>query len=102
PCGIDRLADQRRRICARARLELLEAAGIHFSNVEVSFLVRAHAVNPPECSWKIGHGPPRVQEMAVEIVFEHLVGVAIEGHQSAIRSDLHEVQARGTYADFPL
>src|SRR5215467_12080646 len=102
PCRIDRFADQRRRIGAGARPELLEAAGIDFSNVDVSFLVRAHAMHAPERAWKIGDRSPRVEEMAVEIVLKHLVGVAIEGHQRPIRANLHEVQARGTYADFPL
>src|SRR5438105_4910754 len=73
PGRVDGLADQHSRIGARPRTELLEPSGIHFSDVEVPFLVRTHAVDAPERAWKIGDGSPRVDEMAVEIVLQHLV-----------------------------
>src|SRR5438093_7853651 len=34
----------------------------------------------------------RHKETAVEIVLQHLVGIAIEGHQLPIRADLDEVE----------
>jgi len=37
-------------------------------------------VNAPQGAGEISHGAPRVQQAAVEVVLQHLVGVAIEGH----------------------
>src|SRR5687767_9391694 len=94
PGRVDRLADQSHRIRARARAELLEPPGVHLGDVEVPFLVGAYAVHAPERAGEIANGSPRVQETAVEIVLQHLVGIAIEGHQRPIRADLDEVEAR--------
>src|SRR5206468_7943404 len=102
PSRVDGLADQIRRIGSRAWTELLEASGVHFSDVEVAFLVRAHAVHTPERAGEIANSSPRVQQAAVEIVLQHLVGIAIEGHQLPVRADLDEMEARRTDRDLPL
>src|SRR5262245_27263387 len=101
PRRVDGFADQICRVRSRARTKLLETSGIHLRDVEVSFLVRAHSVHAPKRAWEIAHGSPCVQETAVKVVLQHLVGITIERHQRTIRADLDKVEARRTDADFP-
>src|SRR5262249_31554118 len=65
PCGIDGLTDQVCGICSCPWTEFLEPAGVHLSDVEVSFLVRTHAMYTPQRARKIGDGSPGVNETAV-------------------------------------
>src|SRR6202163_3252842 len=88
PGGVDRLADQRRRSGAGARTELLEAPGVDLRDVEVPFLIRAHAVHAPERAREIADGPPRVDETSIQVELQHLVGQAIEARHRPIRADL--------------
>src|SRR4029077_18928638 len=98
----DGFADQIRSVRAGPRPELLEAPGVDLRDVEVAFLVRAHAVHAPKRAGEISHGSPRVQQTTVEVILQHLVRVAIEGHYRPIRADLNEVEARWSHRDLPL
>src|SRR5688572_19364194 len=102
PGRVDGLSDQVRRVRAGPRPELLEAPGVDLCDVKVAFLVSAHTVHAPERAGEISHGSPRIEQTAVEVVLEHLMGVAIEGRHGPIRADLDEVEARRTDGDCPL
>src|SRR5882672_10823323 len=102
PSRVDRLADQGRRIGAGARTEFLEASGVDLGDVEVPFLIGAHAVHAPERAREIADGPPRIEETPVEVELQHLMGQAIEARHRPIRADLHEVEARGPHGNSPL
>src|SRR5262245_50572294 len=102
PSGVDGLADQSGWICARARAEFLEAARVDFGDVEIALLIRAHAVHTPQRAGKVGDSSPGIDEMTLKVVFQHLVGVAIERDDRPIRADLDEVKARGAYGNAPL
>src|SRR4030095_13183767 len=90
PGRVNRLADQRRLIRAGPRSKFLEPARVNFRDIEVAFLVRAHAVDAPERARKIRHGSPRINQATIEVVLEHLVRVAIEGRDCAVGANLHE------------
>src|SRR2546426_1249044 len=58
PGRVHRLSYEERRIRPRARTELLDAAVVHFSNVEVAFLIDTKAVDSPEAARKIAPCAP--------------------------------------------
>src|SRR4029434_2946896 len=94
PGGVDGRADQHCRVGAFTWSELLKAARVDFSDIQVSFLVCAHAVHAPQRSREIADSAPRVQQMTIQVVLQHLVSIAIESRQGAIGADLDEVEAR--------
>src|SRR5437870_997235 len=96
-----RLADEERRVRAGARLELLRAALIDFGHIEVALLIDAEVVHAPEPSGEVAPRAPRVQEVAVEVVLDHLACTAIERPQIAVE-EVHQVDIGRTFAELPL
>src|SRR5262249_51212736 len=89
-----RLTHEIRGIRCLSRSKLLHAPAIHFRNVEVSFLVHTETVHAPEAAGKVAPDAPRIEEVAVEIVLQHLGSSAIEGPQRAISTDIDKVNIR--------
>lgn len=71
-------ANEHGRIRAFSRSELLRASVIDLGGVQISFLVDVHAVHSPETAREIAEGAPGVEEVSVQVVFDHLVCAAIE------------------------
>src|SRR5262245_48536763 len=88
PCRVDRFPNQVGRIRAGTRTEFLESSRVNLGDIEIAFLIGAHAVHTPERAREIRDRSPRVQETTIEIVLEHLVRVPIEGHDGAVIADL--------------
>src|SRR5262245_29450153 len=102
PGAINGLAHEKRGIRASAWLVLLRAAGVDFRRVEVPFLIDAEAVHAPHAAGEIAPRAPRVEEVAVEIVFEHLRRPAIGGPQIPIGCDDEQVDIRRRRTEAPL
>src|SRR5215471_10067878 len=102
PGRIDRLADECGGIGARPRLEFLETPGIDLCDVKIAFLIRGHAMHAPERSREIADRAPAIYQVAFEIVFQHLVRVAIEHDGRAVIADLDKVHARWIDVELPL
>src|SRR3984885_9062461 len=73
PSGIDRLGHQKLRIGARLRMELLHSPGVHFGDVQISFLIHAHAVHAPQSSSEVTHAAPGVEQVSLQIPLDHFV-----------------------------
>src|SRR5437762_2511162 len=84
PGDSQRLAEQVVRIDALTRMELLRAALVDLGDVEVAFRVRAEVVHAPEAAREVAPRAPRIEEVAVEIVLEHLARAAIECPDGAV------------------
>src|SRR5262249_5345689 len=102
PSRVEGLADQRCRIGTGPRTEFLETSGIDLRDIEVALLVGGNAMHAPKCAREIAKRAPRIDEAPVELVLEHLVGIAIESRELAIVADHDEVQARRAHVDLPL
>src|SRR3954470_19386001 len=87
---------------AGARTEFLKATGVNLGDVDISLLVGADAVHPPQRARKIADRSPSIDEAPVEIVLEQLVRQAIEGYHHPVFADHHEVKARRAHVDSPL
>src|SRR5262245_57397591 len=74
PCRVHRLTHEKRRIHTLPRPELLHTPAIHFRHVKVSFLIHAEAVHTPEAARELTPHTPRVEEVSVEIILQHLGG----------------------------
>ena len=72
PGGVDRLADQEGRVDALTRPEFLHAARIHFGDVEIAVLIDRESMHAPETAGEVAPDAPRVQEVSLQIVFQHL------------------------------
>ena len=72
PRRVDGLAYQERRIRARPRAEFLHAAAVDFCCIEVAFLIDAETVDAPESAGEIAADASGVEEVALQIVLEHL------------------------------
>src|SRR5712692_5922901 len=72
PRRVKWFADQIRRIRSWPRSELLRSPIVHFGSVEIPVLVDAESVHSPEAARKISPGAPRILEVPLEIVLQHL------------------------------
>src|SRR6266567_9375152 len=102
PCGIDLLAHQEVRVHALTRREFLHAAGIHFGNVEIPFLIDGESVHAPEAAGEIPACAPGIEEVPFQIIFQHLRGAAIISPQSAIGADIEQVNVGRFFAEAPI
>src|SRR3989454_4305246 len=91
PCRIDRLAHQESLIDALAWTELLDASAVHFSHIEVTFLVHAEAMHAPEAAGEVSPYAPGVEEMSVQIIFQHPGGTAVKSPQRSVRTDVNQM-----------
>src|SRR6266849_2604532 len=89
PLRVEWFANQKSRVRAGARAELLCATTINFRDVKIAFLIDAHAMDAPEASGEIAPCSPRVKEVAVEIVLEHLRRSTIEGPQHPVGANIN-------------
>src|SRR5260221_14400711 len=79
PRRINRFADQERRVSPRPRPEFLYTAAVYFGDIEIAFLIDAEAMHAPECASSVAPDAPRIQEVSLQIVLQHLRGAAIGG-----------------------
>src|ERR1051326_5457630 len=101
PGNPERLAYEVCLVRARTRLELLDAALVDFRDVEVPVHVGAEVVHAPEAAGEITPHAPRVEEVAVEVVLQHLVRAAIGRPQVAVE-DVNQVDVGGVVAELEL
>src|SRR6476659_5004022 len=90
PSHAQRLADQVIRVHTLTRTEFLRAALVDFRDVEAAVHIRAEIVHAPEPAREVAPRAPRIEEVAVEIVLEHLARAAIECPQGAV-DDVNKV-----------
>ena len=102
PRRVHRLADQERRVRAGPRAVLLRASAVDFGDVEVAGLIDGEPMHAPESPGEIAPGAPGVQEVAVQIVLQHLRCATIEGPQVPIGADDEQVDVRRRRAEAPL
>src|SRR5436190_2375422 len=102
PSRIDLLTDQEIRIHALTRREFLHAAGIDFGNVEISFLIDGKTVHAPEAAREIAPRSPGIEEVPLQIVFQHFRGAAVERPQRAICADIDQVDVRRLNPEAPI
>src|SRR2546430_10102794 len=95
PRRVNRLAHKHRWIGPLPGAELLHAAAVDFGDIEVSFLIDAEAMHAPEATGEVAPYAPRVQEVPVEIIFQHLGSSAIEGPQCPVGADIKKVNVGG-------
>src|SRR5438477_4144221 len=77
PRRVHGLADEKRRVRARSRAILLRTSAVDLGDVEVARLIDGEPVHAPEPAGEIAPRAPGVQEVAVEIVLQHLRRAAI-------------------------
>src|ERR1035438_9332281 len=102
PGRVHRFADQERRLRTGPGPEFLHAPAVHFGDVEVTFLIHTEAVDTPEAAREIAPDAPGIEEVAVEVVLEHLRRSAIERPQGAVRPDVDEMNVGGFLAHAPV
>src|SRR5580704_8224813 len=88
PCRVDGPAHQERRVRARARPIFLHAALVDFGNVDIAFLIDAEVVHAPHAAGEIPPGAPGIQEMALEVVLEHLARAAVGRPKEPVARDM--------------
>jgi hypothetical protein len=100
PGRVHRLPDDEVGIRTRLWTELLHAARIHFGYVEVALLIDGDAMHAPQAPGEITHAALGIQQVALQVVLEHLVGGAVKGPDGVARADVEQVQARRIGVDF--
>src|SRR5436189_917500 len=88
-------------IRALARAVFLRAAVVDLGDIEVSVLIRAHAVYAPHAAREIAPRPPRVLEVAAEVVLEDSVRAAVGGPEKAVARDVEHVHVGRRVAESP-
>src|ERR1700680_4263459 len=88
PGRVHRFRDDEVGIRSRLRTELLHAARIHFGYVEVTLLIDRDAVHAPQAPGEIAHAAPGIEQAALQVVLEHLVGRPVEGPDGVARADV--------------
>ena len=64
-------------------------------------LIDAEAVYAPEAAGEVAPGAPGIEQVALQVVLEHLGSAAVEGPESAVRADVDQVDVGGVIADLP-
>ncbi len=59
-------------------------------------------MHSPEAAGKISPRAPRVQEVSLEIIFQHLGSSAVEGPERSVRADVNQMNVRRLCAEAPL
>src|SRR5581483_8599893 len=85
PSRIKRLADQICRVGAGTRAEFLGAPVAHFRNIQIAFLVYAHAVSIPHGSRLVALSAPGVDQMTVEVISGNFPGLIVRQPKFAVR-----------------
>src|SRR6266446_6963567 len=91
PGCINRFADGEVRVGAGAGFEFLHAAAVDFGDVEIAVLIDGKAVHAPEAAGEIAPDAPGINEMSLEIVFQHLRGAAVIGPERAVCADIDQM-----------
>ena len=80
----------------------MKTAVINFSHIEIPFLIHTDAMHPPHTAWEITPCTPAVQEPAIQIVFNHLVGTAVCGPKKPVRCNHEIMNIRRVLPNTPL
>src|SRR5580700_2830123 len=79
PCRINGLRDEKCRVSAGLRTELLHTSRVNFRDVQVSILIDAQAMHTPQTAWERAHTAPGVQQVTLQVPLDHLVRGAVKG-----------------------